>query len=99
MIAIGDRDINALAISRGAPLNAPERSPWTNWRAPHDVAVIRIERPKDAALLAEADNIADEIRSCSSEVEVRAAGYRTIRVWSGRSYAGYGPGVSALQLL
>jgi len=99
MIAIGDRDINALAISRGAPLNASERSAWTNWRAPHDVAVIRIERPKDAALLAEADNIADEIRSCSSEVEIRAAGYRTIRVWTGRSYAGYGPSVSALQLL
>src|SRR5246127_1766398 len=99
MIAIRDRYINPLTVSRSAPLNAAERSAWTNWRAPNDAAVIGVKRPKDAALLAEADNIADEIRSCSSEVEIRAAGYRTIRVWTGRSYAGYGPSVSALQLL
>jgi hypothetical protein len=57
MVAIGDRHINALAIGRGAPLNPSERSSWANWRAPHDVAVIGIECPKDAALLTEADDI------------------------------------------
>src|SRR5215469_13592270 len=99
MIAIGDRDINAFAISRGAPLDASERSSWTNWRAPDDAAVIRIERPKNAALLTKTDNVSHEIRSCSSEVKIWAAGYRTVRVWNGGSFAGYGPSVRALQLL
>src|SRR5260370_17239308 len=98
MIAIRDRDINMLTIGGSAPLDASERSAWSHWSAPHDVAVIGIERPKDAALLAKADYIAQEIRSCSSKVEIRAAGYRTIRVWSRKSYAGYCPGVNPCSL-
>src|SRR3981189_2722005 len=99
MIAIRDRDINMLTIGGSAPLDASERSAWSHWSAPHDVAVIGIERPEDAALLAKADNIAQEIRSCSSKVEIRTAGYRTIRVWSRRKQTCHGPSVKALQPL
>src|SRR5882762_6414341 len=99
MIGIPDRNIDALTIAGSAPFDASERSAWPNWCAPHDVAVIGIERPEDAALLAKADNIAQEIRSCSSKVEIRAAGYRTIRVWSRRKQTCHCPSVKALQPL
>ena len=63
MVAIRDSNINALTIGRGTPLDASERSAWTYRCAPNDVAVIGIECPEDSALLAKANNIADEIRS------------------------------------
>jgi hypothetical protein len=62
LVAVRYRDINALTIGRGAPLDASERSAWPNRGAPNDAAVIGIRRPKDPALLAKADNITDEIR-------------------------------------
>src|SRR6266481_1381328 len=63
VVAIRDSNINALTIGRGTPLDASERSAWTYRCAPNDVAVIGIECPEDAALLAEANDIAHEIRS------------------------------------
>src|SRR6266436_5731810 len=99
MIVIPDRNINALAIGGGAPLDASKRTAWPNRCAPNDAAVIGIERPKDAAFLAKADNIAYKIRPCSSEIEIRAAGYRTVRLWSCGSKACYRPSIKALQPL
>ena len=46
MIVIPDRDINALTISGGAPLDASERTAWPNRCAPNDVAVLGIKRPQ-----------------------------------------------------
>src|SRR5229473_2739593 len=63
VVAIRDSNINALTIGRGTPLDASERSAWTYRCAPNDVAVIGIECPEDAALLAKANDIAHEIRS------------------------------------
>src|SRR6266702_2874248 len=61
MVAIRDSNINALTIGRGTPLDASERSAWPHRCAPNNVAVIGIERPEDAALLAKANNIAEQI--------------------------------------
>src|ERR1700730_1128742 len=104
MIVIPDRDINALTISGGAPLDTSERTTWPNRCAPNDVAVIGIKRPIDTALLAKADNVTHEIGSCTSEVEIWASRYGTVRVCSRRwaassKTAGSCEGVNALQPL
>src|SRR6266404_4008955 len=57
VVAIRDSNINALTIGRGTPLDASERSAWPHRCAPNDVAVIGIECPEDAALLAKPNNI------------------------------------------
>ncbi len=61
MVAIRDSNINALTVGGGTPLDASERSAWTYWCAPNDVAVIGIECPEDAAFLAKADDIAEQV--------------------------------------
>src|ERR1700747_946215 len=61
MVAIRDSNINSLTIGGGTPLDASERSARPDRCAPNDVAVIGVECPEDAALLAKADNIAHEI--------------------------------------
>src|ERR1700730_1894624 len=103
MIAIRDSNINALTIGRGAPLDASERSAWPDWCAPNDVAVIGVECPVDAAFLAKAYDVAHKIRSGPPKVEIRAAGYGTVRVslsWTGSSKtAGSGESIHPLQLL
>src|SRR6266550_7889485 len=63
VVTIRNSNINALTIGRGTPLDASERSAWTHRCAPNNVAVIGIECPEDAALLAKANDIAQEIRS------------------------------------
>src|ERR1700745_3697386 len=104
MIVIPDRDINALTISGDAPLDASERTAWPNRCAPNDVAVLGIKRPIDAALLAKADDGAQEIRPCPSKVEIWAGRYGTVRVCSRRWVASSKTactceGVNALQPL
>ncbi len=79
---IPDRNINALTVCSCSPLDASQRTAWPDRCAPNDVAVIGIECPIDAALLAKADDAAYEVRSCSSQIEIRAAGYRAIWVRS-----------------
>jgi len=59
---IPDSNINALPIGGSTPLDASERATGSNGRAPNDVAVIGIECPEDAALLAKANDIAQQIR-------------------------------------
>jgi hypothetical protein len=65
MAGIRDSDINAVTISRGTPLDASKRiaSAWPNRCTPNDVAVIGIKCPIDAAFLAKADNVTDQIGS------------------------------------
>jgi hypothetical protein len=63
MVAIRDSNINSLPIGGGTPLDAPERSARPDRCTPNDVAIIGIECPEDAALLAKADNIAQQVRS------------------------------------
>jgi len=74
MVAIRYSDINSLTISRGAPLDSSEGSAWPNRCTPNDVPVIGIKCPKDAALLAKANNVTDQIRS-------RPANGRNLDCW------------------
>src|SRR5580704_8913926 len=99
METIRDSDIDALTVGRRTPLDASERTARPNKGAPSDVAVIGIECPEDAALLAKADNITHEIGACPSKIKVLAGGNRTIRVCSCRPETRYCPGVKALQSL
>jgi hypothetical protein len=55
---VGDRHVDALAVGSGAPLYAAKRRARTDLGVPNDAAVIRIERPKDAALLADSQYVA-----------------------------------------
>src|SRR5580700_6139390 len=99
MVTISDSDINPLTVGCRAPLDAAEGTTGPDRRAPNDVAVIWIECPEDAALLAKADNITHEIGACPSKIKVLAGGNRTIRVCSCRPETRYCPGVKALQSL
>src|SRR5258707_9683640 len=103
MVTIPDSDINPLTVGCRTPLDAAERTAGPDRRAPNDVAVIWIECPIDAALLAKADNITHEIRSCPSKIEILAVGYGTVRGpwgWAASSKtAGSCEGINTLQLL
>jgi hypothetical protein len=103
METIRDSDIDALTVGRRTPLDASERTARPNKCAPSDVAVIGIERPIDAALLAKADNITHEIGACPSKIEILAVGYGTVRgpwSWAGSSKtAGSCEGINTLQPL
>src|SRR5882762_7083900 len=99
MVTIPDSDINPLTVGCRTPLDAAERTAGPDRRAPNDVAVIWIECPIDAALLAKANNITYEIGACPSKIKVLAGGNRTIRVCPGREKAREVPGVKALQSL
>jgi len=87
MVTIPDSDINPLTVGCRTPLDAAERTAGPDRRAPNDVAVIWIECPIDAALLAKANNITHEIGACPSKIKVLAGGNRTIRVCPGREKA------------
>jgi hypothetical protein len=103
METIRDSDIDALTVGRRTPLDASERTAGPNECAPNDVAVIWIECPIDAALLAKADNITHEIGACPSKIEILAVGYGTVRgpwSWAGSSKtAGSCEGINTLQPL
>src|SRR5882724_1639984 len=99
MVTIPDSDINPLTVGCRTPLDAAERTAGPDRRAPNDVAVIWIECPIDAALLAKANNITHEIGACPSKIKVLAGRNRTIRVCPGREKARKVPGVEALQSL
>src|SRR5258708_5390676 len=99
MVTIPDSDINPLTVGCRTPLDAAERTAGPDRRAPNDVAVIWIECPIDAALLAKANNITHEIGACPSQIEILAGGYGTVRVCSRREEARKVPGVEALQSL
>jgi len=73
MIAIGDRDINALTISPRCPTQCLRAKRLDQLACSHDVAVIRIERPK-MPLFDQADNITTRLGP-ALRVEIRAAGY------------------------
>src|ERR1700726_2189064 len=99
MVAIRDSHINALTIRRRAPLDSSERSARPHGCAPHDVSVIGIECPEDAALLAKANDTAHQVGACPSKIEILASGNRTVRLWSRGSEACRCPRIEALQSL
>ena len=51
---VGFSDINTLAVGRRSEFDATAEPAWTDFRAPHDDTIVRIERPVIAALLADA---------------------------------------------
>src|SRR5882762_490914 len=99
MVMIPDSDINPLTVGRRTPLDASERTARPNRCAPNDVAVIGIECPIDAALLAKADNITHEIGACPSKIEILAGGYGPVGFCPRRGEACYCPSLEALHSL
>src|SRR5262249_44082825 len=57
-VDVPDRDIDPLAVRRGAPFDTTERRTRADRRTPDGIASVRIERPVDAALLPCAQKIA-----------------------------------------
>src|ERR1700737_2555921 len=98
-VPVRDGDTDTRSVGRGTPLDPSERTAWTDRRAPDDVAVIGIQRPIDAALLTKADDAAHQVGSRSSQVEIRAGGYGTVRLRSRREHTRDRPGVVPLQPL
>src|SRR5258708_3990592 len=99
MVTIPDSDINPPTVGCRTPLDAAERTAGPDLRPPDDVAVIWIECPIDAGLLAKANNITHEIGACPSKIKILAGRNRTIRVCPGREKARKVPGVKALEHL
>src|SRR5207244_1149546 len=59
-------------------LNAAKRTPGSDEGAPHDIPGVGIERPVDAALLAEAHHAADEVGAGAAEIVIGSGGRWTV---------------------
>jgi len=80
---IGDRHIDTIAVGCGAPLDTAKRRTGTDLGMPGHSAVIGIECPVDATLLADADDIEaayrNQIRAGSTKVIIRSRRRRAVR--------------------
>ena len=63
MVVVSDGNVDALTVGCGAPFDPAQRAARADRRGPDDPAVVGIERPVDAALLADADDVPHQIRS------------------------------------
>src|SRR5262249_32655287 len=58
VVVIGDRGIDSIAVERGPPLHPTLIAAWPDERIPDERAGLRVEHGVDAALSAEADDVA-----------------------------------------
>src|SRR6202041_2931126 len=90
-------DVYVLAIAGGAPLDASQRPRRTHLRIPHDRAVARIQCPVDSALLAETDDVAQQVRSGAAHVVIWPLRIGTLYPWLGMN-AGLRPYVIGVKV-